>query len=954
MLPSNLTSQLPAHLKHDQIEDHLGLQASLGGGYGETFLIQHEEGLLILGRESMIDPPILAALDPAQPPRIDHVDYQDVVRVTTIDGQTYVLPLSEWDRKDALAFLERLCTKQNAWEQLVGVLRLRLEHTLDETTRYELIFTIAQLLDHQLERDDEAFLLYQEVVEARPEHSGAFEALERFFVFGVHPAEIGPILEKTYRIRGDFEKLAEHLLLMAKESDIAGQYARLMEAAELFAETLKDASRAIEIYGQALCAKPTEPDPMDQLEALASVTGDWSEVAQVLWNGLQQLEGGAERRELLWRIGRIFEEQLDDSDKAETYFKHVIKIDKTDQPALEALEGIYTRTEDWEKLGGILELRIEATDVLEEKVEILHRLGEVEATLIDDPYTAAIRFETILELDASNERALSSLEPLYLELEKWEPLFDVLERWAALVSPDQSVPLLTQMAELCCEQLDRREDGKALYERILTVDPNHFPTLLALSAMAEEDERWSELAVLFERMVDLTRSDDDRIVLYRQLATIHSDRLDSLARAMDYLRQALTLAPTDLELLRALKKGYGKLGYQNGLVQTAEQMLSVDVPPEERLSLCLELARIYTAEPGDSVKAIQAWNRVLKQAPHNIEALEQLEQLHTQRKEWEHVVSVLNGRLGLAAETGSKVELMHRLAGVYEVKLQNMDKALAIFSQIIDVAPGDLGAFKRLENLFELKDDFLGLVQLLIKRSETCQDQSERVDLIHRAAVVAETRTRQPELAFKLLLSVAQNVSLEASMASDLARLALKAHAWRELINHYQHWAETRDSVRTEAATHGLTVAARALTKPGVPNELAANVLEQIGDVFENTLGNSKRAVQCHIEALKQFPEHISSHEKLRRLYAKNGQWSAVARQLERMVNLESFRPIRRNLYRQLHSVYKDKLKARENADQAWRTLQALDLRRRVKALLILLAIIAAGAGAFWVLSWLD
>src|SRR5690606_9633334 len=118
------------------------------------------------------------------------------------------------------------------------------------------------------------------------------------------------------------------------------------------------------------------------------------------------------------------------------------------------------------------------------------------------------------------------------------------------------------------------------------------------------------------------------------------------------------------------------------LVTTHAEVLQSASDPAVIRDVGARQARIYETELGDVGNAVEAYLFVLKSAPGDREALENLDRIYTEYGAHEALAAVLKQRIGAAESDTEKVELSYRLAQVLENELGRIDEAVTVYQGV--------------------------------------------------------------------------------------------------------------------------------------------------------------------------------------------------------------------------------------------------------------------------------
>src|SRR5690606_37302352 len=125
-------------------------------------------------------------------------------------------------------------------------------------------------------------------------------------------------------------------------------------------------------------------------------TERWHELVSVLLRKSELVAEVQEKKELFFRISAIYEEMLEDQERAVESFRRVLEVDADDARALDALERIFLGLERWEDLMEVLQRKAELTEDLDARKDIYYVVGATYERELDDLSRAVETYRTIL------------------------------------------------------------------------------------------------------------------------------------------------------------------------------------------------------------------------------------------------------------------------------------------------------------------------------------------------------------------------------------------------------------------------------------------------------------------------------------------------------------------------------------------------------------------------------
>src|SRR5690606_30190532 len=106
-----------------------------------------------------------------------------------------------------------------------------------------------------------------------------------------------------------------------------------------------------------------------------------------------------------------------------------------------------------------------------------------------------------------------------------------------------------------------------------------------------------------------------------------------------------------------------------------------------RVPLLVQMADVCQAELGDDESAIAILSGVLEVEPHHRGALDVLAALYTRKSDLSNVRSVWERQFEAAVSYEVRIEIMMKIAGLLDEKLEQPADAAAYYLEILNVEP---------------------------------------------------------------------------------------------------------------------------------------------------------------------------------------------------------------------------------------------------------------------------
>ena len=190
--------------------------------------------------------------------------------------------------------------------------------------------------------------------------------------------------------------------------------------------------QAADAYAAALDVSPRDIDAANALEQLYLRRGDYPNLVELLLRKADIVGAPDQKKALYYKAAQLYEEVLENVEKAIDVYRQVLTVDDSDPIALDHLERLYIRLSRWADLKDIYGKKAELAQNPQEKKQMLFVLGQVYDRELDDKARAIETYTSIVDLDPDDFDAAQALDRLYLQTERWYDLLAVLERQTEL------------------------------------------------------------------------------------------------------------------------------------------------------------------------------------------------------------------------------------------------------------------------------------------------------------------------------------------------------------------------------------------------------------------------------------------------------------------------------------------------------------------------------------------
>ncbi len=788
------------------------------------------------------------------------------------------------DDAEALAALDGLYGRLAAHAKHTGVLSRRIETETDRVAIVDLKFRLAELQRVHLSDIDASLENYREILKVDVEHQGARGALESLLAQRDYAAVAAAVLEPVYQARADWEKLVDVLRTLADTAPHAAMRIEYrVKLARVSAQQMGDLAGAYEALAEALAIDSAREDVRHELEELTDL-GSFEpklvELYETLAKGTTDgaTDGATDRATSrdYWLLAARLRERLGELPGAIHGYQQLLELDGSDEDALAALEVLYTRTERYADLIGVLERRIEQTLDSDRRELLLTDIATLYDTRLSRPADAVAAYQKILEGSPNSRPALLALDHIFSRDARYEDLAGNLEAQIATAFEDfEQVGLLLRLAEVREAKLNQVDVALELYRSVFEKDAGNAEALSRVEALGARAEH--ELAVadltegLYRRLgqsskliaaheMQIRHASDPvrKVELLHQVAQLQEDALGDLKSAFTTYARALDVEPTNDDSQQHLERLARATGQHLEQANVYETLAGKADDPAIAATLLATSARVYEHDLQQSEPAIRLYAKVLEIDGSHMGAVDALERLYRATDGFESLSKILQLRADLAGSPVEQKEALFQAAAIEEEVLSRLDEAVAVYRKVLHGDPEDVRALDALIRNLRALGQFDALLDAYEKKVELTVNVEGKRALLYDIADIHELNLRDQPKAIEAYQRV---LELDADDRRSLAKL---------------------DALFEQAGNHQ-----ELLAILGRESELAQSSEEllqcqyRIAQLYELHLAGPARAIEIYRDILQAEPSHALTLVSLERLKSEGGEALAAATVLE-------------------------------------------------------------------------
>lgn len=599
-----------------------------------------------------------------------------------------------------------------------------------------------------------------------------------------------------------------------------------------------------------LRANPQNSKAALALEGLVEAGADAREVAFAFRDAAASLDPAASghraaKLDLNFRAARLLR-TVGEKEEAEAIYVTIAELEPGNRVATAALEDLRLALGKHEALIEMWLTQHDAAEDAQTKALALSKIGALYERELGDPSQALVAYGQTFCAQPTPEYAQAVERVAGTDPSRWQEVIHTCsEQLRETSDPDRRNAILAQLGDWYGSRVHRADLAVQCYQSVLQTDPSSVKALDGLSVVLRRAQQWPELVQLLTQRAEAALPPHNRDYLV-QSAQLWANQLNDKPKARSILEQVLEADPLHARALEALEDLYQQAGDMHGYARLLERRAEHG-PANDRIGALCRLATIVSENLGDLERASLLYERVLRDVPDQIEALQGLESIQERTGNFRALVETLKRQLTGAATPRQKVRLLARLAELYEHEFLDGAQAIASLEQLLTIDPKNSPAFAHLERLRREEQNWKELASLYEVHAEIVTDPTQKASLLIERAKLLRTALDSPAEAVETFERALKLKPDDAEALAGLAELRQASGDAAEALRAIQQLA--RNAPTPESQADNYVRAAQLLL---ARKDLAG-------------------AVEHYQLALEAMPTHPVASAELRRTYVELG-----------------------------------------------------------------------------------
>ncbi len=748
--------------------------------------------------------------------------------------------------------IRRLAKASGSWDTYLDCL----EHLATSETRLhkriELRRAKATILEQEVGDLDAAFQELEAAFKLDPSFEPVQEEIERL---AEGYGEYGPLLDVFSELLDKVENLRARIYLLGRMAAIHEHH-------------MGDPEAALGCVARALEMDPEDGRIQEELDRLGEVTGAWQRVQRAYEAADGPSLPPRLRARFLVRRAELQERFGEDPEGAFRLYQEAFLADpRADRPVTELSRLAPTVEGGWEELLGLLEDAADHAGTIELEAALRRSCLMILEQELHRPEGTTGHLERLWEIEEATEDELTRLAGRLTDEGQWRTLLELLATMAARGTEEQRQARLFRMAEIQERELGDLQGAVKTLRQVVEEHPGHREAMERLVGLYSKLGDWERVVDTLETMASAADAPEEADALGIRIAWIWARELARPTRAIRRLRLVLQRRPDHQAAFEALDTLLTQEGRWDDLYELLETRLDLPgITKEERLALLDRMASIAWERFGNRKRALRCLNRMVREDPGNLAALEKMASHLEAEARWGDLMVVLEDLASRAKDQSEAAARYLEMGKIQEEKLLSRWRAVQAYHEAARLAPEDPRPLEALDRLYEELEEWEALAEVREARVKLLHGSSQEGPLLLELARVQLEHLRDEPAAVG---SLGRALALAPELAS-------RVEAWRSRYT-------TRKDRRSLLAL--LAVEKASTTDP----VRAADLLCEMGRIARDT-GDKDRALEHYTEALALRPDHVQALWAICAIHRSRGSWAEVDHNMDRLVRLLSAR----------------------------------------------------------------
>ncbi len=698
---------------------------------------------------------------------------------------------------------------------------------------------------------ENAIISYRKAIELDDLHLDSIDQLSRIFESQSRWLEQVEVLE----------------LRAAALSDPDAAIATRFLIGQRWENQLSDFEKAVDAYNRVIAAEETHAHALSRLEELLTRLERWEPLLEIYNKQLTISPDIDAQVEIYKRISRVYEENLNDRDKAIASIREIGYIAPQNLDAISTLERLLRDAQQWDELSSALQQHIDLAPDNATKIKLYIQRGEVYRDHLQDAYEAISNFQQILSLDPQNQDALLALANIYESLTEWRSCISFLDALASAIpssQPDRRAETLQRIGSLYLLQVQDDASAERYFQAALALIPSFMPSIDSLRDLYTQRSDFNSVIHILKQKVSHTRDITTRASLFCQIGLTYDRNLNNSINAIDYYQQTIDLDPQNIDAAKPLAAVY--IREQNW--PRAEILLRMLVDRlantrDDDLYMLLYWLGLALEELGQDEQAVRRYRESYEYNTQHTPTLLRMGRLLYKQKDLTRAFTSFQTLLSDHSANLSPKEIVDLLYDCGQIKreLNEIAESQQLFHRALEFDPAHEPSIAAMIKLCEEQEQWEHVVQYKRHRLSVSQDETQNLAELVSIGDVSLEHLDSPARAveaFQEALAIRPN---SLSILKKLLDLYTRGQQWSNVVDILKQIAkQERDPINRARLNYSIAAFYR--------------------DKLEDDLG----ALEFYNLTLDDDVNQLKAFEAIDRILTSRRDWANLERNYRKMI----------------------------------------------------------------------
>jgi tetratricopeptide (TPR) repeat protein len=644
--------------------------------------------------------------------------------------------------------------------------------------------------------------------------------------------------------------------------------------------------RSVADEAEALFRRALQLDPQNKradlaLERLLRTAGRQADLTEHLARRIAVAAAPTEKAAAELVAGRLSEKSGNQAEALDHYRKALAAF-PGDERTFYSLDKLFAGRSDLDELVKIYETALRAAKRGQADLPAALALGELFWKRLNKMDEAEQSFRRVKKAQPFHPKLVAFYREYYLSRDEIPQLLTLLgQAQKNETDPEARIRFGIEMARVAERRPQLLEKAIDAWKMLLRLRPGLPEAVAALRPLYIKAEKWNALLELLKDQCEALPADqiDQKVACYLEMVPVYRDRLKLDVMVINTYAAILALKPDHSEALVALAERYQAQGRWGDLAGVLTRQAQAVSEVGQKVALYHRIATLWIEKFGNHHNAIASLEKILEIEPDDAQARTTLREIYVRGRSWRALLDLLRRQL-VSLVGDARRDHLAEMAVLAAERLADLRQAIALWNEVLELAPGDRGAVTALAGLYEREKRWPALAEILGRLAESAGGEAspEGCALLERRGLILleklgagqsaldtlrRVQSAQPENP-RVLRALREAYSQMGDLDA-LESLYSTRHAWDDLCDVLSAFADRTADMR-----------------------LRARALERVADVARNRLGQTERVIKAYEGILATDPENRTVARAAAELYEKTERWGRLVATYEILLGPEA------------------------------------------------------------------